>query len=120
MQTSDTKAPPAIIVVILQQVLVARDIEMIVRDLRPEARVLLARTLPEAVDALPEGRIEIAFVQLDPAVVAASPLGRRAAADGGRVVVLCEEQGTRLPDGWTALAVPFASDDVASLLTVGP
>lgn len=116
MQASDIKDLPAIIVVILQEVLVARDIEMIVRDFRPGARILLAQTLREAVDALPMGRIEFAFLQVDAATIAASTLGRRVDADGGKVVVLCEERGPSLPAGWTAMPFPFASDDVASLL----
>ena len=118
MLASEAMDAPAIIVVVLQEVLVARDIEMIVRDLRPTARVLLAKTLPEAVNGLPKGRIEVAFVQVDAATIAASPFGRRVAADGGRVVVVCEERNRRLPQGWKALPFPFASADVASLLSV--
>ncbi len=118
MQASDPIDPPAIIVVVMQEVLVARDIEMIVRDVRPGARVLVAQTLHEAVDALPQGRIEVAFVQVDAAIIAASTLGRRVAADGGRVVLLSEEKGRRLPEGWKTLPYPFASADVASVLTL--
>ncbi len=113
---AETTEPPAIIVVVLQEMLVARDIEMIVRDARPSARVLVAQTLHEAVDGLPKGRIEVAFVQVDSATIAASSLGCRIAADGGTVVVLCEEMTGRLPQGWKALPYPFASADVASLL----
>ena len=116
MQHSDPKDYPAIIVVILNEVLIARDIETIVRGVRPGARVLLAQTLHEAADSLPRGRIELAFVQVDSAVIAASTLGQRVAADGGRVVVLCADEGRQLPQGWTALPYPFASADVASLL----
>jgi hypothetical protein len=113
----DFEALPAIIVVILPEVLVARDIEMTLWDLRPEAHVLLARTLHEAEEALPPGRIELTFVQLDPARFAASALGRRSAADGGKVVVLCEDRRNGLPDDWFALPVPFASDALALLLS---
>jgi hypothetical protein len=116
MLSCETTERPAIIVVVLQELLVARDIEMIVRDARPGARVLVAQTLHEAVDSLPQGRIALAFVQVDAATIAASSLGHRVAADGGRVVVLCEEMTRRLPQGWKALPFPFVSADVASLL----
>lgn len=116
MYASDIKEPPAIIVVVLKEVLVARDIEMIVRDCRPSSKVLLAQSLRDAVSALPSGRVELAIVQQDAATIAASTLGQRVAADGGKVVVISEDEGRRLPDGWTALLLPFASDDVASLL----
>lgn len=116
MQICDIKAHPAIVVVIQQEVLIGNDIETIVRDVWPEARVVLAKNLQAAVDNLPPGRIEVALVQVEPATIAASTLGRRVAADGGRVVVLCEEKGGRLPEGWKALPYPFASTDLATLL----
>lgn len=116
MQIRDIKAQPAIVIVIQQDVLVGNDIEIIVRDVLPEARIVLAKNLHDAVDNLPQGRIEVALVQVAPATIAASPLGRRVANDGGRVVVLCEEKGGRLPQGWKALPYPFASADLAKLL----
>ena len=117
MQICDIKAHPAIVVVIQQEVLVGNDIEVIVRDVLPKARIVLAKTLHDALDNLPEGRIEVALVQVDPAKVAASTLGQRVAADGGRVVVLCAEESGRLPQGWKALPYPFASADLANLLS---
>ncbi|MES2913530.1 MAG: hypothetical protein V4753_00310 [Pseudomonadota bacterium] len=120
MQAKRIKDPTAIIVIILKEVLVARDIEMTVRESRPEASVFVARTLHEAVDALPLGRIEVAFVQSDPRTIATSPLGRRIAAEGGRVVVLSEDIRGALPVGWAALPFPFSSKAVAELLSAGP
>ena len=119
MQACDIMDPPAIIVVILQETLVARDIEMIVRNARPGVRILVARTLREAWDTLPQGRVEVAFVQVDAETIAASTLARRVAADGGLLVVLSEEKSRKLPLGWKALPFPFATADVASLLA-GP
>ena len=117
MQATVVTDPTAVIVVILQEVLIALDIEMIVRESRPNAQVLVARTLGEALEILPSGRIEVAFVQLDPRTVADSALGHRIAAECGRVVVLSEDPGPRLPAGWTSLPYPFASKDVEALLT---
>ena len=88
MLASVISDPTAIIVVILPEVLVARDIEMIVRERRPKAHVLVARSLGEAMGSMPSGRIEVAFIQLDPRIVANSPLGHRISAEGGRVVLL--------------------------------
>ena len=116
MQICDIKAHPAIVVVIQQEVLIGKDIETIVRDVWPEVRVVLAKTLHDAVENLPQGRIEVALVQVEPAAIAASTLGRRVAADGGRVVVLSEDKGAPLPSGWKALPYPFASADLAQLL----
>ncbi len=117
MQTSETMEAPAIIVVVLQEILVAHDIRMILREARPDARVLLAQSLCDAERALPAGRIEMAIVQMDPATIAGSSLGRRVVADGGKVVVVSADQRERLPDGWIDLPIPFASADVASLLS---
>lgn len=119
MLASVISDPTAIIVVILPEVLVARDIEMIVRERRPKAHVLVARSLGEAMESMPSGRIEVAFIQLDPRIVANSPLGHRISAEGGRVVLLSEDLRQGLPDGWTSLPYPFASEDVAALLTDG-
>lgn len=116
MHSSEVENLSAIIVIVLSEVLVARDIEMIVRSARPGAQIVLVQTVNEAVNALPPGRIEVAFVQADAAMIAASALGRRIAADGGCVVVLYEEVEEGSPEGWKALPFPFASEHVVSVL----
>lgn len=123
MQTVETETPAAIIVVVLREVLVAQDIEAILRDAMPQARVILATTLDEAIAALFEmpsaARVAAAFVQLDPAEVAKSDLGKRVAADGGRMVLLAPETPETLPLGWSGMAFPFAETDVVAQLSGG-
>jgi len=109
--------PTAIFVVVVKEVLVARDIQMIVQELRPDAHVLLAPTLREAADALPPGRIEVVFAQTDGAAVAKSGLSPRVVADKARVVLVGEEEAPGLPEGWSALPFPFFGESIASLLS---
>ncbi len=117
MQNVEVDKPPAIFLVVMREVLIARDIEMIIRDLRIEAQVVLTRTLDEATAAVPAGRIEAAFVQMDVGDFVSTELSRRVATDGGRTVLVGLEATTVLPDGWSALPFPFSGDDVTSLLT---
>lgn len=116
MKTSEITNAAPLIAIVLPEVLIARDIAMVARSVRPSAQIFLARTLSEAAALLPEGVIEVAFIQSDAATIAASCLGQRLATDGGKVVVLCEETDSNLPQGWKALPFPFVSDDVVSLM----
>ena len=88
MQNVEVDKPPAIFLVVMREVLIARDIEMIIRDLRIEAQVVLACTLDEATAAVPAGRIEAAFVQMDVGDFVSTELSRRVATDGGRTVLV--------------------------------
>lgn len=117
MQTLNANSPQAVVVVILREFLVARDIEMIIRNCWAEARVILARTLDEAAAAVPTGRIKAAFVQMDAEDFAASDLSRRVASDGGQTVLVGLEAAELLPQGWAALPFPFADRHVTDLLT---
>lgn len=108
--------PPCVFIVILDEVLVAKDIAMIIDDLRPGSRVVIARTLAEAADTAPDGRIEAAFVQRDVQHFADSAIGRRVARDGARVVLVGHEPSAAV-DGVSVLPFPFAAETVASLLT---
>jgi hypothetical protein len=117
MQNVEIDTPPAVFVVVMREALIARDIEMIIRDLRTEARVVLARTPDEATAAVPAGRIAAAFVQMDVGDFVSTELSRRVASDGGRTVLVGLEATTALPVGWSALPFPFSGDDVTSLLT---
>jgi hypothetical protein len=119
MQDQCDGTPEPVFVVVLREFLVARDIEMIIRNIVAEARVILARTLDEAVAAMPQGRIKAAFVQVEAGDFAQSELGRRVATDGGRTVLVGVDPGAGVPAGWTALAFPFAESDVSALLAAG-
>ena len=116
MQTVKECSPPAVVVVVLRDFLVARDIEMIIRDLWTEALVILARTLEDAAAAIPTGRIMAAFVQMDAKAFAASDFSQRVTLDGGRTVLVGLEPEDALPQGWAALPFPFAQGDVSALL----
>lgn len=119
MQKVCDGAPEPVFVVVLREFLVARDIEMIIRDIVVEARVILARTLDEALAAMPQGRIKAAFVQVEAQDFAQSELCRRVATDGGRTVLVGTNEATGLPAGWVELPFPFAQSDVSAVLAAG-
>lgn len=116
MDEIEVTEPQPIFVVALHEVLVARDIELVIRDTWPDACIVVAQTLDQASSSSPAGRIKAAFVQMDATSVVASCLGRRVAADGGRVVLAGAEKDQGLPEGWKALPFPFAGNDVQSVL----
>jgi hypothetical protein len=116
MQTCDDNDPQALFVVILREFLVARDIEMIIRSFCSEARVILARTLDDAMAALPSGRIRAAFIQMDPKIFSETEFSQRVASDGGRTVLVGLDVDEAVPTGWATLRFPFAEHDVSALL----
>jgi hypothetical protein len=111
----DAGSLPPIFVVVLDEVLVARDIELIIGDVRPDARIVVARTLVDAETKLPEGRIEAAFVQRDAVRFFASALGNRVACDGGRLI-LVEQVLQAAVDRVSVLSFPFSREDVEQLV----
>lgn len=110
------REPQALFVVVLREVLVGRDIEMIIRDSCPDAHVLVTPNLRDAEVALPEGRIRAVFVQSEAAAILASSVGQRVANDRGLVVLVGQDEIPALPEGWKALPFPFAGHEVADLL----
>jgi hypothetical protein len=116
MQTLDDNDPQAVFVVILREFLVARDIEMIIRDFCSDARVVLARTLDDAMAALPSGKIRAAFIQMDAKAFSDSEFSQRVASDGGRTVLVGLDVDEAVPKGWATLRFPFVEQDVSALL----
>jgi hypothetical protein len=115
MQDALNPVPP-ILLVIVDEVLVATDIQMMIADLRPDARVIVARNVAEAIGLVPkDGRIDYAFVQSDRPTFQSSILGRRLVDQGGHLVLVGAENGD-MPDGALVLQFPFAQSDVARLL----
>jgi hypothetical protein len=111
-----TSAPTSpIYIIILDEVLVARDIEFTIGDVRPDATVVVARTNEDGEAILPLGRVEAAFVQRDAARFLASAIGQRVSGDGGRLVLVGQEPSAAT-DGVLVLPYPFAREDVAALL----
>ena len=117
MQNVEVEKPLGVFVVVVREVLIARDIEMSIRDLWAEAQIVPARTAQDALAAVPAGPIKAAFVEMDVTEFGSTELGRRVAADGGRTVLVGHEATTALPEGWTALPFPFSGEDVTALLT---
>jgi hypothetical protein len=117
MQTMEIYNIQAIFVIVVREALVARDIEMAIRDWRPDARVVVAFDLPDAAAAVPMGRIDTLFVQVDASTVVASDLGQRVALDGGTTVLVGPDADDVVPEGWSALPFPFNNDHLTSVLT---
>jgi ssDNA-binding replication factor A large subunit len=111
----ETVPPPPVFVLVLDEVLVATDIALIIGDSRPDARIVVARSIEKAADDTPHGRIEAAFVQCDAARFLASTIGRRVAGDGGRVILVGREL-SEATTGVSALPFPFVREDVAAVL----
>ena len=114
MRANDMLASP-VFILLLNEVLVATDIAMIIEDLRPDARVVVARSNENAAEDVQGGRIEVAFVQCDAAQLSMSPLGQRLSRDGSRLIFVGREQSD-VPDGVRVLPFPFKRADVAALL----
>jgi hypothetical protein len=102
-------------IIVLDEILVARDIEMVVSELRPDVRVLVARTLAEAEAEVPEGRVAALFVQQEAVRLPASPIGQRLARDGGRIVLVGQEPD-KAENGTSVVRLPFALNDVEALV----
>ncbi len=115
MQDTSVMPPNSVFIVILDEFLVARDIEMIIGDLKPDARVVFSRGLDDAAVRALQGRVEAAFVQRDAAVFLASAMGKRVVGDGGRLIFVGQERN-EAPEGVAVLPFPFAREDVARLL----
>jgi hypothetical protein len=107
--------PLPIFIVILDEVLVAQDIEMIISDIAPDAAVVVARTFNDPNVRVPEGRIVAAFVQGDLAQFKASTIGAQVMADGARLVLVGQEPAAS-PQGVVILPYPFAAGDVGNLV----
>jgi hypothetical protein len=116
MPVLETREALAIYVVVMREALIARDIEMIIRDFDPSAYVAVAATLHEVNASLPHGRIMMSFVQMGAADIAVSPLGQRVAADGGRMVLVGIDATDPLPERCSVLRFPFTGQDVETLL----
>jgi hypothetical protein len=104
-----------IFVVVMDEILVATDIELIIGDLRPDARIVVSRSVERAADDTPDGRIEAAFVQSDAARFLTSTIGQRVVRDGALVILVGREPGEESA-GISVLPFPFVRDDVAALL----
>lgn len=115
MQNAGKRQALPVFVVIVDEVLVAQDIEMIMRDIAPNAAVVVARSLSEAVERAPAYPITAAFVQGDLAGFRGSAMGARMSDDGGAIVLVGHELGGA-PDGVAVLPFPFTRGDVAALI----
>jgi hypothetical protein len=113
MEHGENRAAPLFIVV-LDEVLVARDIELIIRDTHADTKVIVARSL-DALKDLPDGQIGAAFVQAEADQVAKSEIYKRVQGDGGRIILVGHDsdQGA---DDFLVLPLPFVQANVAALL----
>jgi hypothetical protein len=116
MQNDMAMSRVPIFIVIIDEVLVARDIEMIIDETAPDAAVVVARTVNDPDVVVPEGRIVAAFVQGDMARFIASAIGARVLMDGAKLVLVGQEPATTTQD-LVVLPYPFAADDVADLVS---
>jgi hypothetical protein len=107
--------PPPLYIVVMEEVLVARDIEMMIRDLRPDATVIVAQSLGAVEAELPDTNITAAFLQADPPRILVSAVGQRLLRDGGQTILVGHEPG-EAAEGALVLPFPFARGDVVALL----
>lgn len=115
MENSEVTFSKAIFVLVIREVLVAQDIAMVIRDMEPNAEIVMARTLDDAERAMPDGRVVLAFVQARPAAFQASMLAQRAIGDGAKITLVDQDEAAVAP--WPCARVlrfPFTRDDVAN------
>jgi len=121
MQDLQTESARRAVVILLSQALVARDIELMVGDMRPEATVIVAWTMLELTNALsPRVLIDVAFVDDISAAKALSDTTKLAHRDGRRVVLVGHDMGP-IPQrkDWVLLPYPFTNHDVEKVLSSG-
>jgi len=119
MQDLQAESARRAVVILLSQALVARDIELMVGEMRPEAMVVVARTMRELSDALlPHVLIDVAFVDEVSAAEVLSDTTKVAHRDGLRMVLVGHDTGA-IPQrqDWVLLPHPFTNHDVAKVLS---
>ena len=105
------------VVIVVDQALIARDIELIVKEMRPDVTVIVARNVSEIATALtPDIQIELAFVDAIAVAMALSG-GNSAHWTGSRVVLIGHDQdAVPKQNDWALLPYPFTNRDVQNLL----
>lgn len=122
MHQFEAEAERNIVVIMMREALIARDIELIVQDMRPNAAIIVARSLAEVTARLYRGDlIDIAFVDELRSAIGPSDFAQRVAMDRGTVVLVGHEPGaTPQRPNWALLPFPFAREDVEKLLCWQP
>ena len=117
MQRNDMTDGTSVFLVILPEVVVAQDIEATIREHRPNAEVILARTPDAAAELLHHRRVDAAFIESDAGAFLNTGLGKQVIAGGGRVIVVGQDSAETSPsDQVFALPFPFTSIDIANFL----
>ena len=122
MHQFEAEAVRHIVVIMLREALIARDIELIVQDLRPDAPVVVARTIVEVTAPLsPRDVIDIAFVDELKWAITPSDFAQRVATDRGILVLVGHEPEVvpQRPD-LALLQFPFTREDVEKLVFCQP
>jgi hypothetical protein len=114
-------AAPATYLIVLRHVLVAQDIAMTIAEHDPSARVIVAATGAEAVQALDgPGPVAVAFVGKGPEAFRASPLAPALTERGARVVLMGEEaERDGEAQGFAVLTRPFSTGNILVHLNAG-
>ena len=115
---TDIAARPVILIT-MQNLLIAKDIEQTIQEAWPNAEVITAAGIAAAEVAIAtRPQIDIAF--LEPPTTAAFPtrLVDRVIKSGGKMVILGSEKAA--PDSaehWQMLGFPFTTDDLLGFLS---
>lgn len=115
--TKTEKRP--VVLIVMQSVLIANDIEQTILEAWPNAEVITTSTIASGEEAIANHRrIEIAFLELDRTNVPPVRLADLVTQGGGKMVMLGYEQGApSFPANWSKLNFPFTTDDLLGLLT---
>ncbi len=119
---TETKGDLSILVAVSDMV-VAEDIAGTVSELHPGAEILSARSLEEAEELMAACgvRIGIAILEARPRELDASLAGNLLAANGTRVLFLCDAPGDGASGTVAYLPMPFTTDALlAALREVAP
>ncbi len=108
------------IVVVAKEFIIASDLESMIAEHVPDARIIVARTLAEASDLLPpDVAVDIAFVDTEPETFHRSSLSRRMASTRAYTVFLGRSWGNwKVPQNanWAVLDYPFRREDLRHVI----
>lgn len=112
--------PVGIFLVVYSDYVVAGDIAETIKELIPEADVIVKSHISEIGAALAiTEKIDVAFIEAGPEIMTASGLANEIARRRGRVVLLGDAAETaEASKSWQVLARPFSSDDVRAYLAL--
>ncbi|MFZ1469430.1 MAG: hypothetical protein WAT09_10690 [Paracoccaceae bacterium] len=118
MPGEDTRCLLPAVLIVAAQPLVAQDIALTVSEEYPDAQIIVAASMDEAISAVAGfATIALAMIEAEEAAFGVSPLMAALTAKNARVCLIGARSGQR----WPTLPMPFSTADlVMALHAVAP